>query len=105
MSDFTKMNPTAFTILAIIVGFLLIDHLSANAQNSLGNFLMLVGQVLETSANQIIYLQGLESQNSSSSSSNTSGTNDQSELQSQMAQLRQELDALKAMLGKPPTNA
>lgn len=37
-----------YTALACIVGFALIGDLSANEQNSLGNWLYLVGQILET---------------------------------------------------------
>ena len=39
-----------FSISAVIVGYLLIDDLTANEQNALGNWLMLVAQVLCTNA-------------------------------------------------------
>lgn len=40
------------TLVALLFGLILIDDLTPNEQNSLGNFIMLVGQVLETSAAQ-----------------------------------------------------
>lgn len=40
----------AFSLSAIIVGYLLIDDLTANEQNALGNWLMLTAQVLCTNA-------------------------------------------------------
>ena len=43
-----------FSFSAIVIGYLLIDDLTANEQNALGNWLMLVAQVLCTNA---YYLQ------------------------------------------------
>lgn len=40
----------AFSFSAIVVGYLLIDDLTANEQNALGNWLMLTAQVLSTNA-------------------------------------------------------
>ena len=40
----------AFSISAVIVGYILIDDLTANEQNALGNWLMLVGQLVSTNA-------------------------------------------------------
>lgn len=40
----------AFSFSAIIVGYLLIDDLTAKEQNALGNWLMLVAQVISTNA-------------------------------------------------------
>lgn len=45
-----NMEPKIFSLSAIIVGYLLIDDLTANEQNALGNWLMLVAQVLCTNA-------------------------------------------------------
>lgn len=40
----------AFSFSAVVVGYLLIDDLTSNEQNALGNWLMLVAQVLCTNA-------------------------------------------------------
>ena len=45
-----NMDPKIFSLSAVIVGYLLIDDLTANEKNALGNWLMLVAQVLCTNA-------------------------------------------------------
>lgn len=42
--------PKLWSFSAVIVGYLLIDDLTANEQNALGNWLMLTAQVLCTNA-------------------------------------------------------
>lgn len=42
--------PEAFTGSAVIIGYLLIDDTTANEQNALGNWLMLIAQILCTNA-------------------------------------------------------
>ena len=42
--------PKAFTFSAIVVGYLLIDDTTVNEQNALGNWLMLIAQILCTNA-------------------------------------------------------
>ena len=43
-------SPKLYTLSAVMVGFLLLDDLSASEQNALGNWLMLASQVLCTNA-------------------------------------------------------
>jgi len=43
-------NTRAYTLSATIIGFLLIDDLTATEQNALGGWLMLVAQILQTNA-------------------------------------------------------
>ncbi len=45
-----NVPPKVFTISAEIIGYLLIDDTTANEQNALGNWLMLVAQILCTNA-------------------------------------------------------
>ncbi len=54
-----------FSLSAVIVGYLLIDDLTANEQNALGNWLMLVAQVLSTNAyyKQVQAERGLDYKN------------------------------------------
>lgn len=52
------LSPKTFTLLATIIGYMLIDDLTVSEQNSLGNFLMLVGQILETNASQAAVIKG-----------------------------------------------
>ena len=44
------ISPKTFTLSAVIIGYLLIDDTTANEQNALGNWLMLIAQVLCTNA-------------------------------------------------------
>lgn len=48
MNLLPDIPPKTFTLSATIVGFLLLDDLDAHEQNALGNWLMLVAQVLCT---------------------------------------------------------
>ena len=50
MNIVPNINANVFTFSAIAVGYLLIDQLTPAEQNSLGNWFMLVGQVLATNA-------------------------------------------------------
>lgn len=43
-------SPSFFVLSAFTVGYILLEELDGFEQNAIGNWLMLVGQVLETSA-------------------------------------------------------
>lgn len=64
MSLLPNTNPTIFTGSACVIGLLLMDELNASEQNALGNWLILLGQVLETNS---AYLQLLSSRNKTDS--------------------------------------
>lgn len=51
-----NVSPKTFTLSAVVVGYILIDDLNSTEQNALGNWLMLVAQVLCTNAyyNQLL---------------------------------------------------
>ena len=50
MSIIPDVPPKLFSLSAVAVGYILIDDLTANEQNALSNWLMLVAQVLSTNA-------------------------------------------------------
>ncbi len=50
MNLIPNTSPELFSLSAVIVGYLLIDDMTANEQNALGNWLMLVGQLVSTNA-------------------------------------------------------
>lgn len=53
MADFPpSISAQSFTTSAFIIGYLLIDDLNPAEQNSVGNWFMLVGQVLSTNSAQ-----------------------------------------------------
>lgn len=57
--------PKAFSFSVIVIGYLLIDDTTANEQNALGNWLMLIAQVLCTNAfyKQVQQERGLDNSN------------------------------------------
>lgn len=57
MKFLDNINPEEYTLYAIIIGYLLKDNFNANELNSLGNWFMLVGQVLETISAQLQVVQ------------------------------------------------
>lgn len=64
MSNFLpSVNANAFTISAFLIGFLLIDDLNPAEQNSVGNWFMMVGQVLCTNSAQQQVLNNRQNEN------------------------------------------
>lgn len=47
-----SLPPKSFTLVSVIIGFILIDDLDGAEQNALGNFIIMIGQVLETNSGQ-----------------------------------------------------
>ena len=72
MSLIPNIPPKLFSGSAVAVGYLLIDDLTANEQNALGNWLMLVAQVLSTNAfyKQVMMERGLDNEYTNESNSN-----------------------------------
>ncbi len=67
MSDKLSQIPSdVFTVSAVLIGFLLIDDLTPSEQNSIGNWFMMIGQVLCTNSAQ---QQVINNQNNTSSTS------------------------------------
>lgn len=50
MDDIFTLNPKVSSAVCILIGYLLIDELTANEQNVVGNWLMLISQLLITNA-------------------------------------------------------
>jgi hypothetical protein len=50
MDDLFTLNPKVSSAICILIGYLLIDDLTANEQNVVGNWLMLISQILITNA-------------------------------------------------------
>ena len=69
-----NIHPKLFSISAVAIGYLLIDDTTANEQNALGNWLMLVAQVLSTNAfyRALMQERGLEPRESTESGKNNS---------------------------------
>lgn len=63
MNDLFDINPRISTLLCSIIGYVLIDDLTANEQNVLGNWLMLIAQILLTNATSQILIESKLSSN------------------------------------------
>ena len=90
MSIIHNVSPKAFSFSAIIVGYLLIDDLTANEQNALGNWLMLTAQVLCTNA----YYKQVQ-QERSTSNKNVSNEDGIEMLKKMVNALNEEIENLK----------
>ena len=88
-----NVSAKTFSISAVIVGYLLIDDLTANEQNALGNWLMLVAQVLCTNA---FYRQVQQERMQGYNNSNIYEENGIEMLEKMVEALRKEIDDLKS---------
>lgn len=52
MNIISNINSRTFTLSAVIIGYILIDDSTPAEQNSLGNWFMLIGQILCTNSAQ-----------------------------------------------------
>jgi hypothetical protein len=86
LSGIFSLPPAQFTLLATVIGFLFMDGLDLGQQNSLGNFLVTVGQTILTSASQGQLLQ--DSQDPSVV------------MQKQLQQLRKQVDTLERKVNR-----
>ncbi len=92
-----KNDAQVFTLSAVVVGFLLLQELDLNEQNDLGNWFLLLGQLLCTNAARLSVLQTTDSL-----SINTSNDNqDMSDmLEKTVKAMQQEIDELKGQVNK-----
>ena len=80
MNLIPNIPPKLFSGSAVAIGYLLIDNLTANEQNALGNWLMLVAQVLSTNAfyKQVMSERGLN--NNTNQNNNKQNLNNNEEV-------------------------
>ena len=71
-----NIPPKLFSLSAVAIGYILIDDTTANEQNALGNWLMLIAQVLSTNAfyRAVMQERGLEPRESTETGRNNSYT-------------------------------
>lgn len=71
-----NINPKIFSLSAVAVGYILLDDMTANEQNAVGNWLMLVAQVLSTNAfyRAVMQERGLEPNDSTETGRNNADT-------------------------------
>lgn len=89
MSLIPNIPPKLFSFSAVAVGYLLIDDTTANEQNALGNWLMLVAQVLCTNAyyKQVMQERGIDN--------NANNTNTIEMMKKMINALEKEINELK----------
>jgi hypothetical protein len=58
-----NIDPHTFSIIAVVVGYASVGNYTANEQNSIGNWLILVGQYMLTHAAQQQLIEGRRTQN------------------------------------------
>ena len=90
MNLIPNIPPKLFSLSAVTVGYLLIDDTTANEQNALGNWLMLVAQFLCTNAfyKQVMQERGFD--NNKNDSEQTIAM-----MQKMMDALQKEIDEIK----------
>ena len=93
MNLIPNIPPKLFSLSAVAVGYLLIDDMTANEQNEVGNWLMLVAQVVSTNA---FYKQVMQERNLGSTNTHSYNENDTIiMMQKMMDALKKEIDELK----------
>ena len=90
MNLIPNIPPKLFSLSAVAVGYLLIDDTTANEQNALGNWLMLVAQILCTNAFYKQVMQERDLNNTKSDSEQTIVM-----MQKMMDALQKEIDEIK----------
>lgn len=80
-----------FSLSAVIVGYLLIDDLTANEQNALGNWLMLTAQVLSTNA----FYKQVQAERSENTNNSFSREDTINMMEKMIKAIEQELESLK----------
>ena len=102
MNLIPNIPPKAFSFSAVIVGYLLIDDMTANEQNALGNWLMLVAQVISTNAfyKQVMSERGMDNsdeikKNNNINNQNNSNIDEIIMLEKMIKALKQEIENLK----------
>ena len=100
-----NIPPKLFSLSAVVVGYILIDDLTANEQNAIGNWLMLAAQVLSTNAfyRAVMQERGLEPKDSTETGRNYDDSfNDNNEtirmLEKMVNAMQKEIDNIKRNL-------
>lgn len=88
-----NIDPQTYTISAAIVGALISPEFTANEANTVGNWLILVGDYLLTYAGQIALIEGR--MNQQNTSTNTNNLNQMDSIQEALQRMNEELEKIK----------
>ncbi len=97
-----SLNPYEFAITGIITALLIAPALTANQQNSIGNFLEEVGQILLVIAAQEITVQQAAQNNTASQGTNDNNNNNNNNQNNneEIAKLKKEIENLKKIINQ-----
>lgn len=104
LSNFLNtLDPYELSLFGSIAAYLIAPNLNANQQNSIGNFLEQIGQILLTIAAQQITVTQAQSNNTQSmgnfDAANTSpGNNSQNNILSEIQKINREIEIIKRKL-------
>lgn len=88
------IDPATFTGSAFVIGLLLINELTLEEQDSIGNWLELVGLVMQTYASQVTTIQSNNNSNANTNNSSTSD-NDIDKIRKAIDKINNELNKIK----------
>ena len=97
MNLIPNIPPKLFSLSAVAVGYLLIDDMTANEQNAVGNWLMLVAQVVSTNA---FYKQVQAERSGVNTNQNISSEQSIRILKKMVDALNKEIEKLKSDIGR-----
>lgn len=98
-SDSFLLNPNTYTLAAIIIGFILIEELSVDDQNAVGNWLMTIGQILDGNASIAQAIQNkINAKENNNNQNNNSTSNDS--LMKYIKEDKKTIEELKSMIKK-----
>lgn len=92
-----KDNPRILTLSAIVLGYALIGDYNANEQNSIGNWFMLVGQILETNS---AFQQNINSNNNVQNNNFMNNDNFNTRLSSNEEEIKKIKEVLENLIDK-----
>lgn len=98
MNLIPNIPPKLFSLSAVAVGYILIDDLTANEQNALGNWLMLMAQVLCTNA----FYKQVQTEREDGNPSNRQPDNEETiiMMQKMIQALQTEINSIKREMNK-----
>lgn len=85
-----NIDPSSFTTSAFLIGILLVQDLSNEEQDSVGNWLQLVGLTMQTYASQYSTIH----QNDAEENSNVNNKNDLNSLRKAIHKIEKELEKM-----------
>lgn len=96
MNLIPNISAKQFTLSAVIIGYILIDDSTPAEQNSLGNWFMLIGQILCTNSaqQQVINNRNNTSSNTNKHTINSNNSANNNDIENQINMLKKIINAM-----------